>query len=154
MDKTVDSTHVLRMYVKEAGDSAPELEYASNSSSNDIARPELYVPRDGDQIIISYDKITQAADSPSFDTISSQNVLGGAPTWLGINGFDPTGGPLTYTVSVANPALLTADDPDRQQEPGAEHEQLGARRRLRPDDVPVVRQSGAANDAAHRNAGQ
>ena len=28
MDKTVDSTHVLRMYVKEAGDSAPELDCA------------------------------------------------------------------------------------------------------------------------------
>jgi VCBS repeat-containing protein len=111
MDKTVDATHVLRMYVKEAGDSAPELEYASNSSSNDIARPELYVPRDGDQIIISYDKSTQAADSPSFDTISSQTVLGGAPSWLGINGIDPTGGPLTYTVQVANPALLTATIP-------------------------------------------
>src|SRR6185369_13764495 len=79
MDKTVDSTHVLRMYVKEAGDSAPELEYASNSSTNSIARPELYVPRDGDQIIVTYEKITQAVDSPSFDTISSQNVLGGAP---------------------------------------------------------------------------
>jgi len=39
MDKTVDSTHVLRMYVKETGDSAPELEYASNSSSNDLTRP-------------------------------------------------------------------------------------------------------------------
>jgi hypothetical protein len=68
MDKTVDSTHVLRMYVKEAGDSAPELEYASNASTNDLVRPELYVPRDGDQIIVTYDKLTQVADSPSFDT--------------------------------------------------------------------------------------
>src|SRR3954470_9312681 len=51
MDKTIDSTHVLRMYVKESSDSAPELEYDSSASSNDIARPELYVPRDGDQII-------------------------------------------------------------------------------------------------------
>jgi VCBS repeat-containing protein len=113
MNKTVDASHVLRMYVKEGNgvDSAPELEYASNSSSNDLTRPELYVPRDGDQIIISYDKSTQAVDSPSFDTISSQTVLGGAPTWLGINGIDPTGGPLTYTVQVANPALLTATIP-------------------------------------------
>ncbi len=108
MDKVVDSTHVLRMYVKETGDSAPELEYDSSSSSNGIARPELYVPRDGDKIFLVYEKNTQVVDSPSFDTISSQNVLGGAPSWLGLNGFDPTGGPLTYTVSVSNPNLLTA----------------------------------------------
>ncbi len=108
MGLTVDSTHVLRMYVKEAGDSAPELEYDSISSSNNLARPELYVPRDGDQVIISYDKVAAAADSPAFQPIANQTVLGGAPTWLGIDGFDPTGGPLTYTVQVSNPSLLTA----------------------------------------------
>ncbi|HEY2411242.1 MAG TPA: tandem-95 repeat protein [Pirellulaceae bacterium] len=113
MGLTVDANHVLRMYVQEGNgvDSAPELEYDSSSSSNDLTRPELYVPRDGDQIIVDYELKTQAAFAPSFDTISSQNVLGGAPSWLGINGIDPNGGPLTYTVSVANPALLTATIP-------------------------------------------
>src|SRR5258705_105448 len=47
MDKTVDATHLLRMYVKEVNDASPELEYASNQTVNDILRPELYVPRDG-----------------------------------------------------------------------------------------------------------
>lgn len=109
MDRTVNpSTHVLRVYVKEQGDTAPELEYASNQSTNGLARPELYVPRDGDQIIISLDKITQEANGPSFQPIPNQTVLGGAPTWLGIDGFDPSGGPLTYTVSSSNSSLLNA----------------------------------------------
>jgi VCBS repeat-containing protein len=108
MDKTVDSTHVLRVYVKEAGDVAPELEYDSSSSSNDLVHPEDYVPRDGDQIYIVYEKATQPVDSPSFDTIDTQSVLGGAPTWIGINGFDPSGGPLTWSVTSSNPGLLSA----------------------------------------------
>ncbi|MBW8883907.1 MAG: peptidylprolyl isomerase, partial [Planctomycetia bacterium] len=108
MDKTIDSTHVLRMYVKETSDSAPELEYDSSASSNGIARPELYVPRDGDQIIIDYELKTQVAFAPSFSTIANQTVLGGAPTWLGINGIDADGGPLTYTVSSTNPNLVQA----------------------------------------------
>ena len=37
--------------------------------------------------------------NPGFTTIGPQNVLGGAPTWLGLTGTDPNGGPLTYTVS-------------------------------------------------------
>ena len=52
LDKTVDSTHVLRMYVKEAGDAAPELEYDSSATTPvdpNLGAPELYVPRDGDQ---------------------------------------------------------------------------------------------------------
>ena len=77
MDKTVDATHVLRMYVKESSDAAPELEYDSSAASNNLTRPELYVG-DGDQIIISYDKIAQPAFGPSFDTIANQTVLVGA----------------------------------------------------------------------------
>src|SRR5207237_7652052 len=42
MGRTVDASHVLRMYVKESADPAPELEYASNATNNDIARPEQY----------------------------------------------------------------------------------------------------------------
>jgi VCBS repeat-containing protein len=124
MDKVVDSTHVLRMYVQESGDTAPELEYDSSSSSNSIPRPELYVPRDGDKIYLVYEKNTQAVDSPSFDTISSQTVLGGAPSWLGLNGFDPTGGPLTYTVSVSNPNLLTATVQQSGTGPGGTNRSL------------------------------
>ena len=101
------ATHVLRMYVKEAGDAAPELEYDSSAATNDIAQPGDYVPRDGDQIIISYDKTSSVVDAPSFQTIATQNVLGGTPSFLGIDGFDPTGGPLTYSVTSTNP-LLTA----------------------------------------------
>jgi cyclophilin family peptidyl-prolyl cis-trans isomerase len=46
--------------------------------------------------------------APSFPPISDQTVLGGAPSWLGIDGTDADGGPLTYTVSVTNPNLLQA----------------------------------------------
>jgi cyclophilin family peptidyl-prolyl cis-trans isomerase len=46
--------------------------------------------------------------APSFLNIGDQAVAGGAPLWLGIDGSDPDGGPLTYTISVSNPALLQA----------------------------------------------
>ncbi len=109
MDKTVDATHTIRMYVKETSDSAPELEYDSAAGINTLGtRPELYVPRDGDQIIIDYEPTSQVAFTPTFNPISNQTVLGGAPTWLGINGIDPDGGPLTYTVSSSNPNLVQA----------------------------------------------
>jgi cyclophilin family peptidyl-prolyl cis-trans isomerase len=45
---------------------------------------------------------------PSFPVIANQAVLGGAPLWLGIDGSDPDGGPLTYSVLVSNPNLLQA----------------------------------------------
>src|SRR5437763_8786238 len=40
--------------------------------------------------------------SPSFQTIADQTVLGGAPTWLGIDGTDTISGALNYSVSVTN----------------------------------------------------
>jgi cyclophilin family peptidyl-prolyl cis-trans isomerase len=45
-----------------------------------------------------------AADVLSFPHIVDQVVLGGAPTWLGIDATDtdPNGGPLTYSVSISN----------------------------------------------------
>ena len=101
MDRTVNpSTHVLRMYVKEVGDANFELEYASNQTTNGVPQPELYVPRGvvggaADQIIITLDKIAQNANGPSFQPIPNQTVLGGAPTWLGIDGLDANGSPLT-----------------------------------------------------------
>ena len=108
LNKTVDASHVLRMWVQEEGDGAPELEYASNSSSNSIAHPEDYVPRDHDLVIIRYDAIGTNVDAPEFDPIATQTVLGGAPSWIALNGFDPNGGPLTYTVQSGNPNLVQA----------------------------------------------
>jgi len=104
MDQTVDATHVLRVRVKEPSDPFPELEYDSSASTNDLAHPENYVPRDADQIFIKYDSI----NTPSFAPIASQSVLVGAPTWLGIDGVATSGTNLTYSVSVSNPSLLTA----------------------------------------------
>ncbi|HZN35961.1 MAG TPA: Ig-like domain-containing protein [Pirellulaceae bacterium] len=111
LNKTVDAGHVLRMYVKEPGDAVAELEYDSSSATNSLERPELYVPRDGDQVTISYDAIATAADSPSFAPIANQTLLVGAPLWLALDGFDPNGGPLTYSVQVGNTSLLQASVP-------------------------------------------
>lgn len=50
---------------------------------------------------------TDLAD-PFFVPIQDQEVLGGAPLWLGIDGLGADGGPLNYTVAVSNPDLLQA----------------------------------------------
>ena len=130
MDKTVDSTHVLRMYVKETADSAPELEYDSSAATNDdcrIRRPELYLPRRRPD----HHQLRQALPASSmplhFDPISTQNVLGGAPRGLGIDGFDPTGGPLTYTVIEHQSIAYGHSAAHHEQEPGAERRQVLAR---------------------------
>lgn len=47
--------------------------------------------------------------SPSFAPIANTvSVLGGSPLWVGLDGYDPNGGALTYEVTSSNPSLLQA----------------------------------------------
>jgi len=48
------------------------------------------------------------SDNPSFVAIGSQTVAIGSPLHIPIDAYDPGGGPVTITVSIANPALLQA----------------------------------------------
>ena len=98
LGNNASGTHVVRMYV------------------NGVLNTEFqnYEIHDEDKIVISYEPIANA-DFPSIEPISNQTVLLGAPLWLGIDGLDPNGGPLTYSVSVANPNLLTASIPTTNQ---------------------------------------
>ncbi len=48
------------------------------------------------------------SDQPTFEPIGNQTVFTGSPLHIPIDAYDPDGGPLTVTVSVANPALLQA----------------------------------------------
>ncbi len=92
-----DATHVIRMYV-------------NGVLSTDFEAHKIH---DGDKIVISYDLATTPADSPTLNTIGNQTVLAGtsagdvgAPLWIPLDGFDPNGGPLTYSVQVGNPSLF------------------------------------------------
>lgn len=51
--------------------------------------------------------IPQSAN-PSFVTIPNQTVAIGSPMHVPVDAYNPAGGPITLTVSVANPALLEA----------------------------------------------
>lgn len=48
------------------------------------------------------------SEDPTFVTVGSQTVANGSPLHIPIDAYDPNGGPLTVTVSVADPALLEA----------------------------------------------
>ncbi|MCC9641513.1 peptidylprolyl isomerase [Rhodopirellula sp. JC740] len=51
---------------------------------------------------------TSGNEAPSFEAIGSQTVELGSPLHIPIDGYDAEGGPLTVTVSVANPQLVEA----------------------------------------------
>lgn len=87
MGNVADAGHVVRFYV-------------NGELNTDF---ENYQIHDNDKILISLET-TGNANRPSFDPIPTQTLLGGAPLWLALDGIDPNGGPLTYTVSVSNPA--------------------------------------------------
>lgn len=91
---TANDTHAVRMYV-------------NGTLNTDFENYEFH---DGDKILISYEPIA-ATNKPSFDPLANQTLLVGAPLWLALDGIDPNGGPLTYSVSVANPNLVEATVP-------------------------------------------
>ena len=85
-----DATHVINMYV--------------NGELNDEF--QNYEMHADDDIVIVY-STTAAADSPILD-IDDVAVLGGAPLHVALNGFDPDGDALTYSVkSVVTDTGLT-----------------------------------------------
>lgn len=51
---------------------------------------------------------TNADERPTFEEIGPQTVMFGSPLHIPVDGYDPEGGPLTVTVSVADPSLLEA----------------------------------------------
>jgi cyclophilin family peptidyl-prolyl cis-trans isomerase len=52
-----------------------------------------------------------SGSTPTMAPIGNQTALGGAPLWLGLDGYDPNGTSLTYTVTSSDPSLLTASVP-------------------------------------------
>ncbi len=66
--------------------------------------------------ILSIEDLIQASgfvnptdERPTFAQIGSQTVAIGSPLHIPVDAYDAEGGPLTVTVSVANPALLSAE---------------------------------------------
>lgn len=47
-----------------------------------------------------------SSDAPSLKPIGDLTVLGGSPLHIPLDGYDPNGGPLTYTITSSNPGLL------------------------------------------------
>ena len=86
MNKTADATHSVFMTV------------------NGVANTEFenYIPEDNDQIVLTYGASTGA---PTLAALPDTTVLGGSPLLVPLDGYDPTGGPLTFTVTSTNPNL-------------------------------------------------
>lgn len=98
LGNAANGTHTVRMYV-------------NGALNTEFQNYEIH---DGDKIVISYEPIANT-DFPSFEPIANQSLLGGAPLWLALDGLDPNGGTINYSVSVANPSgqpsLVTATIP-------------------------------------------
>jgi VCBS repeat-containing protein len=98
LGNVANGTHTVRMYV-------------NGTLNTDFQNYEFH---DEDKIVISYEPIANT-DFPSFEPIANQTLPAGAPLWLALDGLDPNGGPITYSVSVANPGsnpnLVTATIP-------------------------------------------
>ncbi len=85
-----NATHTVRFYVNGVLDD----HFAS------------YKFHDEDKIVISYEPISTPVGSPMLEPISNQTVLVGAPLFLALDGFDPQGQNLTYTVTSSNPNVI------------------------------------------------
>ncbi|MFO0902620.1 MAG: tandem-95 repeat protein [Pirellulales bacterium] len=86
MNKTADATHSVFMTV------------------NGVANTEFenYIPEDNDQIVLSYGLSTAP---PTLAALPDTTLLGGSPLLVPLDGYDPSGGPLTFTVTSSNPAV-------------------------------------------------
>ncbi len=87
MDKVADATHSVFMTV--------------NGVAN--AEFESYIPEDNDQIVVSYGP---SSGAPTLGPLPDTTLLGGSPLLVPLDGYDPTGGPLTFTVTSSN-SLVT-----------------------------------------------
>jgi cyclophilin family peptidyl-prolyl cis-trans isomerase len=88
LDRFADDEHVVRLYV--------------NGVLNN--QFEDYHPLDGDQVVITFEHIA-AANAPVLAPIDQQTMLVGQTLQVPLDGLDPEGGPVTYTVSSSNAAV-------------------------------------------------
>jgi hypothetical protein len=91
LDRTVDATNEINMYVN----GAPNFQY------------EAYVPRDGDQIVISLEPVP-VRHQPTLAPIDTQTMLAGQTLHVPLDGADHEDQPLRYTVTSSN-ANVTAE---------------------------------------------
>lgn len=81
----------------------PTWVFPDNSRLEGIASLETLATRSGVAI--------PQSENPTFANIGTQNLLGGSPLWVGIDGYDPNGGSLTYTVTSDNPLVTASISP-------------------------------------------
>jgi cyclophilin family peptidyl-prolyl cis-trans isomerase len=76
---------------------------------NGLPVPALgaYINRPEDQIVITVDSKSAAANAPSFVPIADQVVKAGAPLHIPLEGFDPNSQSLTFTATSSNTNVLT-----------------------------------------------
>jgi hypothetical protein len=97
LDRVADATNEIIMYVN----GAPNFQY------------ENYAPKDGDQIIISFQPVP-IRHQPTLAPIDTQTMLAGQTLHVPLDGADHEDQPLTYTVTSSNPnvsAALLDDNP-------------------------------------------
>ena len=79
---------------------APTWEFPDNSTLTGVQTLTTLAQKAGVSI--------PSSNKPSFAAVPAQTVAIGSPMHLPIDAYNPGGGPITVTVSVANPALLDA----------------------------------------------
>jgi len=63
---------------------------------------ENYIPHDNDRIVLSYGP---ADGGPSLASLPNVTLLAGSPLYVPLDGYDPNGQTLSYTVTSSNPAV-------------------------------------------------
>ena len=86
LGNTANMTHTVRMYV-------------NGELNTDFQNFEFH---DGDKVVISYEPTSQSVGSPLLEPISNQTLLSGSPLFVPLDGLDPQGQAITYTVSSSN----------------------------------------------------
>jgi len=95
---TFDSTHLMG----NAADATHSVFMTVNGVPN--AEFESYIPHDDDRIVLSYAASTGA---PTLAPIANVSLLSGSPQFVSLDGHDPNGQAVTYTVtSNSNPSLV------------------------------------------------
>jgi cyclophilin family peptidyl-prolyl cis-trans isomerase len=86
MDRVADATHSVFMTV------------------NGVLNTEFenYIPHDDDRIVLSYGP---ADSGPSLAPLSAVTLLAGSPLYIPLDGYDPNGQALSYTVTSSNSAV-------------------------------------------------